>query len=645
MKEEIFIEGQSLDLIKGQTLSFELESNILKKVDDLSCCYSYTYTLPSTSHNRSVLGDLLRIGRENANRRKFLQAEYYRDGLLIFNGNCYVDNATTAGIEVRFLFGIVNGLQRMKDEGRSLTDLFNDSKAIEDDVMSNYRNYTDQEKLDYKVAIPWLNSLSGYIQTYPYEYQRPTSFFVQKCVLGNNAYLNAALRPAVNLKRIFELIDDKYGVTFDTTFNKQAIWIQTSDRRRKDNFKLKTSNYINTRNMRFAGGEWEAFATFSSSWMAENVSGIANLSQNDHGGRMEKEIQSDYASGSMEETTFYPFINITMPYTVEAIYVYAENFSTASGSVRYYPAFDDDGENVYEEIARWESTTDRIGAWFYPKKHAMKTDFDAGDGPTIMFKTNASLTIGSMEVQFICTLKGEEVEASWFNSIDCLPDMKLTDFLTDVLFGTDGAFPINSLKGGKEILCRSLEDISQSVPVDWSKKVQAGSVKVYDNLDSLCKKNYFTFAKGDLEWDDKIEVRTNDESLEEEGDWYASGFGRYHQPNHITAKTGADARWYRPSAKICSVDNTHVYMREENGTWQYFATLKNENMRWLEYENEFKKVMEAPCRVECTIKISSLDLATLDLSRPVYLEQFGANFFISKLSVGEDTADAVLVKL
>lgn len=639
MTEKILINGMALDLKKGAPLSFEIESNIMKKVEDLSCCYSYTYSLPSTVHNRSVLGDLLRIGRTNPKARKFLRAEYYRDGLLIFVGNCYVEDATLSEIEVRFLFGIIDGLQRIKDEGRLLNDLYNDYNDIEEDI-SNFHINTPQEIVDYKVKIPFGGAQP--LQTYPFQYVRPAALFVQDYIVGDPSYLPFAIRPAVHLERIFELINEKYGLTFNTTFNKSAYWLQTADRRRKDCFSLTTTYYKTIHNLSWADVNWQTFVNFRDNWVAENVSGMLAMSEEDHGGRVEKRINlDDYDKEQASPTSFYPFVNITMDYTVEAIFIQASGFNQTTWQLRYYPNFEDDGQRVFNEIARGESLNDSLAIWYFPRKHAMQNEFSAGTCPTLVFDSTSLLNINNIEVTFYCSLRGEEIEQSWFNAIDCLPDIKLTDFINDVLFGINGSFPINTMKGGTEITCQSLDDIVTNAPYNWTEKLLTANIKVADTIDGLNKKNKFTYRKGDLELDDYLSVQTRDDSLEDEGDWYASNFGKYYQPTFLTAKTGSDARWYRPSPKICSVD-LPAYYKFNN---VLYAVLKNENMRWLEYDSEFKNVMREPFRIECTFKVSSLDLATLDLTKPVYLEQFGAKFFISKLSVAEDTADAVLVKL
>lgn len=130
MTEELYIIDGSkrlkvdLAIPSGITLSFQ--SNIFGDLSKITCSHTYTFKLPLTANNRRVFGNADDIRCDSDKIRKRLTAEYIQNGIPLFrNANIYIESTETSYNAI-MTWGVIDGLQVLKDNDCSISELPND---------------------------------------------------------------------------------------------------------------------------------------------------------------------------------------------------------------------------------------------------------------------------------------------------------------------------------------------------------------------------------------------------------------------------------------------------------------------------------------------------------------------------------------
>lgn len=131
MYEELFIIDNGkrlrvdLSIPSGITLNFK--SNIFGDLSKITCSYTYTFKLPLTANNRRVFDNADDIRADSSKIRLRLKAEYIQNGIPLFsNANLYIES-TDACFNAVMTWGVIDGLQTLKDNDIALHELPNDN--------------------------------------------------------------------------------------------------------------------------------------------------------------------------------------------------------------------------------------------------------------------------------------------------------------------------------------------------------------------------------------------------------------------------------------------------------------------------------------------------------------------------------------
>ena len=131
MYEELFIIDNGkrlrvdLSIPSGITLNFK--SNIFGDLSKITCSYTYTFKLPLTANNRRVFDNADDIRADSSKIRVRLKAEYIQNGIPLFsNANLYIESTDTCYNAV-MTWGVIDGLQTLKDNDIALHELPNDN--------------------------------------------------------------------------------------------------------------------------------------------------------------------------------------------------------------------------------------------------------------------------------------------------------------------------------------------------------------------------------------------------------------------------------------------------------------------------------------------------------------------------------------
>lgn len=124
MTRELIIEGQHVDLAPDTNITLEFVNNILGDIGKIHLSRSYTVKLPKTIQNARILDDPGRPGHESNTSRRFLNARYYQNGIdLIGPAQAYLLSINSDSYDVALVWSRVPGLTEWNDAKLKLPDL------------------------------------------------------------------------------------------------------------------------------------------------------------------------------------------------------------------------------------------------------------------------------------------------------------------------------------------------------------------------------------------------------------------------------------------------------------------------------------------------------------------------------------------
>lgn len=196
MKEELYIKGESVDLGDSEiTLNFK--SNLLGDISKITASNSYTITLPRTNKNIRLLDFPDVAGHESYMMRDYFNAEYYRNGVKLFDAKAVLISCSEDGFDVALTWGIND----------KFISLINDDKSI-------------QEFAD--MALPW-NSSTTYDNGLV-DGQLSHGYIRHNTGIDVDSNRDKIfIHPSVNCMRLLEEIASYYGLTMDWGSYKQYI--------------------------------------------------------------------------------------------------------------------------------------------------------------------------------------------------------------------------------------------------------------------------------------------------------------------------------------------------------------------------------------------------------------------------------------
>ena len=196
MKEELYIKGERVDL-RDDEITLNFKSNLLGDISKITASNSYTTTLPRTNKNIRLLDFPDVAGHESYMMRDYFNAEYYRNGLKLFDAKAVLISCSEDGFDVALTWGM----------SEKFIQLMNDDKSI-------------QEFAD--MALPW-NSSTTYDNGL-------VNGQLSHGYIRHNAGIDVDsnrdkifIHPSVNCMRLLEEIASYYGLTMDWGSYKQYI--------------------------------------------------------------------------------------------------------------------------------------------------------------------------------------------------------------------------------------------------------------------------------------------------------------------------------------------------------------------------------------------------------------------------------------
>lgn len=116
-------EGKTFEIAlkPDNSVSLQLKSNLFSPIDKITLNHSFTIQAPDTLQNRQAFGVGNQASAESDRVRAKYPCQFYRNGILLLSGSCYVQSIESGSFSLLLTWGLT-GLEALKDSG-DLSDL------------------------------------------------------------------------------------------------------------------------------------------------------------------------------------------------------------------------------------------------------------------------------------------------------------------------------------------------------------------------------------------------------------------------------------------------------------------------------------------------------------------------------------------
>lgn len=123
MKEELIINGESVDLSGNSGITLNFRSNLFGDISKIQASFSYTVKLPKTTRNRAILDNPGAPAYRSNFRYRRYPVKYLRNGIMILDDAYCVLTSCAENYEIAIYWGGVSEYKQWVDGELKLTDL------------------------------------------------------------------------------------------------------------------------------------------------------------------------------------------------------------------------------------------------------------------------------------------------------------------------------------------------------------------------------------------------------------------------------------------------------------------------------------------------------------------------------------------
>ena len=599
MTRELIIEGQHVDLAPNTDITLEYVSNLIGDLGKINLSHSYTIKLPKTARNARILDDPGRPGHESSRARRFLSAEYYRNGInLIGQAQAYLLRTTPDSYEVALVWSTLEALQKLSQNPETINDLPGLPLLTwigQNGLTPDYTGTTDG------------SSING-------------AFFAwYESGLGANKYptVKAGTHPCVTITRLIYDIMSNAGVPFE---------ISGEARTKMANAVILAAPGHNPSRLQEAeSGDVAGTVKLQAATINGKPGTLFTVTDFTYGWDAPKGLTG-------ENTTHRVLLNLQTTANVDLsnFRVYIQGYKTGTGT---YENVIEDSAELYEAYfkpneAGWFLYFDeeiKLSGWpkygvFYEYEGQASATFTRYNPELPLYATNRVHDTIDIEHDNRFPLAGN------------LPDIKQWDFVKACM-AMYGLAPI--IQNGKLYLYTYDELLESREAYDWTSKVdmtdRAPESMSY-SLDSWAQENLITFQEDTaLDFDPNGILRIDDTTLAESRNLYELPWAASMQSNaqHYKVKDDGTLEDVDIAPRIFE---TFIGIK---GRSLYF----NDSMQGAglidTHYTALQKAIQRPVALTAHIRLHEIDLAQLDLTRPVYLGQYGQYYAILKIQTSE----------
>jgi hypothetical protein len=592
MKEELYIKGESVDLGDSEiTLNFK--SNLLGDISKITASNSYTIKLPRTNKNIRLLDFPDVAGHESYMMRDYFNAEYYRNGVKLFDAKAVLISCSEDGFDVSLTWGM----------SEKFIQLMNDDKSI-------------QEFAD--MALPW-NSSTTYDNGL-------VNGQLSHGYIRHNAGIDVDsnrdkifIHPSVNCMRLLEEIASYYGLTMDWGSYKQYIellYLPLISQKASSKYNFFEANIT---------GTLDSDIKYVKFTQINRVDGI-NISNTETYGDVVRiyETSLDWELDILIYTNKHNTLNV-----VELAF-----YSNA------------------QYIKSLQISSNDIGLCAY--KGVIPFDITEYSNITIRIRINNGALLGI--IKSYIKIFSEDVQSVSYNQYypigSNLPDISVVDFIKQICW-LFGLFAIKSDTGVSFISVNKIID-NRDKAVDWSKKlVPTGwtAKETSYTFGDFAQKNYFRYEENENAKSADGYMVVQNKTLDYEKDLvklpYTAGGDNGDMravPYFKWSEDGTTVELEDCGDRIMQLVISFDSQGKEDARLD-FSDLKFQNRVSRFGLSYYQDLIKSPFVIKDTFRLTEIDLKNLDYTIPVYIERYAAFFAIISIKSQGDYSECELLKL
>lgn len=592
MKEELYIKGESVDLGDSEiTLNFK--SNLLGDISKITASNSYTITLPRTNKNIRLLDFPDVAGHESYMMRDYFNAEYYRNGVKLFDAKAVLISCSEDGFDVALTWGM----------SEKFIQLMNDDKSI-------------QEFAD--MALPW-NSSTTYDNGLV-DGQLSHGYIRHNAGIDVDSNRDKIfIHPSVNCMRLLEEIASYYGLTMDWGSYKQYIellYLPLISQKASSKYNFFEANIT---------GTLDSDIKYVKFTQINRVDGI-NISNTETYG----DVVRIYETSLDWELDIFIYTNKHNTLNVVELAFYS--------NAQY--------------IKSLQISSNDIGLCAY--KGVIPFDITEYSNITIRIRINNGALLGI--IKSYIKIFSEDVQSVSYNQYypigSNLPDISVVDFIKQICW-LFGLFAIKSDTGVSFISVNKIID-NRDKAVDWSKKlVPTGwtAKETSYTFGDFAQKNYFRYEENENAKSADGYMVVQNKTLDYEKDLvklpYTAGGDNGDMravPYFKWSEDGTTVELEDCGDRIMQLVISFDSQGKEDARLD-FSDLKFQNRVSRFGLSSYQDLIKSPFVIKDTFRLTEIDLKNLDYTIPVYIERYAAFFAIISIKSQGDYSECELLKL
>lgn len=624
MTRELIIDGERMDLAPDTNVTLEYVSNAVGDLGKINLSHSYTIKLPKTSRNSRILDAPGLPGHASQRTRRFLSARFIQNGVdLIGPAQAYIRQTTPEAYELALVWNTLESLQALSESDATINEL-----------------------PDLPV-LPWI-TVQGIFPDYNGGTEATTGAFFATYDSGLGHYasipqqLKTAPHPCMRVSNLMARILDNAGVPYTMSENAQAaigrkVVLAAPGHKPNGTMERESGNVaasVRIHEGKYNNNPFQFFSLdlLSTGWDALKVYGsLPTLSAGPATGA---------TLGVGEEENVHVLLNWRMPAAFAGSSILVEGLQ-----------YDDKGDNVTgrETILQVFVKTDDAGCYVFAdedvsfsgwERFGIRLDYTG----TELFTESLSAYDARLPLAALHHVH-ETIDLTKDNRFPLegnLPDIKQWDFIKAAM-AFCGLAPI--IQNDALNFYTYAELLDRTDAYDWTHKVDmtdGGPEVLKYSLDGWAQKNEITFKENaQLGSDPTARMIVEDTTIKESRKWFDLPFAASKQSSAVHYKvTKADDGTYEVEdidiePRIFDLELTRLLFRDN---------MQGAGLIETHYQ-QLQTIVRKPVMLTVNMRLHEVDLAKLDLTRPVYLGQFGQYYGILKIQTGTDLCKVELIQL
>lgn len=591
MIEELIIDGQHVDLSGESGITLEYVSNLLNDPGKLSLSHSYTVKLPRTTRNASILDLPERPAHESAQVRRYLPCRYYRNGINLIgdNARAYITNSTRDQYEIVIVWDDIPELRALSESKATINDL------------------PDLPRMNWKGWTYGLEKEGALFAKY-------TSSNAPK----DTENVNELIHPCMRLTNLLGRIMNGAGVPYSVPEGPlDDLVVLAAPDHKPDAEMLRDSATTISRYSESIFSAAGFYPNVQSKYYGHNLNGVDITSPLGNVQYKPDRIDDAFVV-SAKSFTLYVHFNTDIDKALDDAFLVVLAAGSAEGTSVTL------AEMPLQKVMNYHYALGTLQIELPEGYTGFRLRLNAPSAPEVIEIEPYGYGLSSL---FEIVVPFDHIIPTFQNVFPLggnLPDLEQWAFVRNCML-IGGLTPVVSRTGLRLHKISDFFDVTRAE--DWTGKLNmASALIVKPTLSSWAQNNLLKFAENpDLSSSPGFSLTIQDETLKANRDWASLNFAASLRDIAVHYKSTDEGATYEDVA----IEPRFFLYNSATRALQFEPELYGAGLK-AKYEG-LQDAIERPVILEAQVRLSDVDLATLDITRPVYLAQYGRYYHILKV--------------